>query len=99
MPKYEAKKLATGDIVLLDLKVYRTHRNIEAEAEILRSQSNASADLQSLEPPAVGEQATDNRGKPWTHWNAQFQLHSVTLLWKAPERSEDSDFPDDDIED
>ena len=99
MPKYDAKELATGDIVLLDLKVYRTHRNLEAEAELLRSQATPARDLQSYEPPAGAEQGADNRGKPWVNWNAQFQLHSVTLLWKAPDRSDDSDFPEDDIED
>ena len=98
MPRYEAKNLATGDIVLIDLKIYRTHRNLEFEAELARSQSSFSKDLQSLEPLGGAEQAPDNRGKPWVHWNAQFQLHSVTLLWKAPERNDDSDFPDDDIE-
>lgn len=98
MPRYDAKHLSAGDIVLLDLKIYRTHRNLEYEAEIARSQSYATRDLQSMEPPISAEQAVDNRGKPWVHWNAQFQLHSVTLLWKAPERSDDSDFPEDDVE-
>lgn len=98
MDRYPAHELATGDIVLLDLKVFRSHRNLDAEADAMRYQVHATRDLQSMEPVAGPEQSGDNRNREWVHWNAQFQLHSVTLLWKGASKQEDSDYPDDDVE-
>ena len=101
MPRYPVTDYQRGDIVLIEVKIYRFPCNLNAEKPAAEDGEPAvgspSASLPAT-PRTPGQSSQEGKSRPWVHWFAEYQLHSVTLLFKGSEHAEEEVMPDDDGE-
>ena len=103
MPRYPVTHYHNGDIVLLDLRVYRYHRNPATDRQsdpngAAGSSAVANHTTPSDAPTTPGRSTQDNRGKPWVNWFAEYQLQSISILFKGSDYTEEESVPSDDGE-